>query len=54
MKSFIKILAAFLFVFLIGIFITYKSINRTFKKVEKEHLIVRTSSSILHKTIILG
>ncbi len=50
MKSFIKILTAFLLLFFLGLFITYKSINNTFKKVEKTHLAHLSSNSILYKT----
>ena len=53
MKSFIKILAAFLLLFFLGLFITYKSINNTFEKVEKEHLVTHSSNSILLKTTFI-
>jgi len=50
MKSFIKIVATFLLLFFIGLFITYISINNTFKKVDKTHLVYSTSNSILYNT----
>ncbi|MCF6348862.1 MAG: hypothetical protein L3J20_11275 [Flavobacteriaceae bacterium] len=50
MKVFIKILIAFLFLFFIGIYITYKNINNTFKKVEKVTLVYYSSNTVLDKT----
>ncbi len=50
MKYFKKIIIAFLLLFFVGIYITYKSINNTFKKVEKVHLVYSSSNSILYKT----
>ena len=50
MKNFIKILVASTIVFCISIFITYQSINYTFKKVEKEHIVKSLSNSTLDQT----
>ena len=54
MKTFFKILVAFLILFCLGLFITYLSIHNTFKKVEKEHLVTSFSNSILSKTYQVG
>ena len=54
MKNFTKILITFLLVFSIGIFITYKSINHTFKKLDKEHLVNSYSNTIFNKTILIS
>lgn len=51
MKSFYKIIFTFLFIFSIGIFITYLTVNHTFKEVEKEHLISLSKNSIYNTTI---
>ncbi len=40
----------FLLLFFIGIYITYKNINNTFKKVEKVTLVYSSSNTILDKT----
>ncbi len=50
MKVFIKIFIAFLLLFFIGIYFTYKSINNTFEKVEKVTLISLSSNTVLYKT----
>jgi uncharacterized protein YneF (UPF0154 family) len=50
MKVFIKIFIAFLLLFFIGIYITYKNINNTFKKVEKVTLVYSSSNAVLDKT----
>ena len=50
MKAFIKIFVAFLLLFVIGIYITYKSVNNTFEKVEKVTSISSSSTTILDKT----
>jgi len=50
MKNFYKIVAAFLLVFSIGFFVTYLSINSTFKKLKKEQLMTDAPSLILKNT----
>ena len=50
MKNFIKILAGFILLFCIGLFITYQSINYTFNKIEKEHIVESISNPILNQT----
>lgn len=54
MKNFIKILVASTAVFCISLFITYQSINYTFKKVEKEHIVESFSNSILDQTFLIS
>ena len=49
-----KILVASTTVFCISLFITYQSINYTFKKVEKEHIVESFSNSILDQTFLIS
>jgi uncharacterized protein YneF (UPF0154 family) len=54
MKNFIKILLAFLLLFFVGLFVTYKTINHTFKKIEKEHIVSTFSNSVIYQTSLIA
>jgi len=50
MKNFYKILAIFLLLFSLGLFISYVTITKSFKKSHEEESVTKLSTSIIKDT----
>jgi len=50
MKNFYKIIAIFLLLFSLGLFISYVTITKSFKKSDKEESVTKLSTSIIKDT----